>query len=88
LKNDVWDIVLRLEGKFVVTSKWIYKIKHSANGSVEKYKVRSVPRGFSQAEGVDYDETFDPVARYTSIRTIIHELETALDGCKYNLSQW
>jgi hypothetical protein len=109
---------LRPEKKSIVTSKWTYKIKHAANGSVEKYKARFVTRGLShvkgvdydetyaadgsiekhkarfvakilsQAEGVDYDETFDPVARYTSICTIIHELETTSDGCKYNLSQW
>ena len=38
MKNDVWDIVPRLEGKSVVTSKWIYKIKHAADGSIVKYK--------------------------------------------------
>jgi hypothetical protein len=64
-------LFLRPEGKSVVTSKWIYKIKHAADGSVKKYKVRFVARGFSQEEGVDYDETFSPVARYTSICTII-----------------
>jgi hypothetical protein len=68
------------KGKSVVTSKWIYKIKHATDGSVEKYKARYVARGFSQADGVDYDETFAPVARYTSICTIIHELETTSDG--------
>jgi hypothetical protein len=71
MKNDVWDIVPRLEGKFVVTSKWIYKIKHTADGSIEKHKARFVARGFSQVEGIDYEETFAPVVRYTSIRTII-----------------
>jgi hypothetical protein len=71
LKNDVWDIVPRPMGKSIVTSKWIYKIKHAADGSIEKYKARFVARGFSQVEGVDYDETFAPVARYTSIRSII-----------------
>jgi hypothetical protein len=71
MKNDVWDIVLISEGKSVVTSKWIYKIKHAANGSVEKYKVRFVGRRFSRVEGIDYEETFSPVSRYTSIRTII-----------------
>ena len=70
----------------MVTPKWIYKIKHAVDGIVEKYKARSIARRFSQAEGVDYDETFDPIARYTSIRTIIHELETTSDGCKDNLS--
>jgi hypothetical protein len=43
----------------VVTSKWIYKIKHAADGSVEKYKDISIARGFSQIEGVVYDETLD-----------------------------
>jgi hypothetical protein len=45
----------------VVTSKWIYKIKHEADGSVEKYKTKSIARGFSQTEGVVYDETLDLV---------------------------
>ena len=71
MKNDVWDVVLRLEGKLVVTSKWIYKIKHAADGSIEKYKVRFVARGFSQKEAIDYEETFAPVARYISIRAIM-----------------
>ena len=47
MKNDVWEVVSRLEGKSVVTSKWIYKIKHGANGSVEKHKARFVVKGFS-----------------------------------------
>jgi hypothetical protein len=72
MKNDAWDIVLRLEGKHVVSSKWFYKIKHATDGNVEKYKERFVVRGFSQIEGVDYEEKFTPVARYTSIREIIY----------------
>jgi hypothetical protein len=71
MKNDVWDIVPRPKGKYMVTSKWIYKIKHVADESIEKHKARFVARGFSQVEGIDYEETFAPVARYTSIRTII-----------------
>jgi hypothetical protein len=54
-----------------VTSKWIYKIKHPADGSVKNYKKIFVARGFSQVEGIDYEETFVLVSRYTSIRTII-----------------
>ena len=71
MKNDVWDVVPRLEGKYVVTSKWIYKIKHAVDGSIEKYKARFVAHGFSQKEGIDYEETFAPVARYTSIRLVL-----------------
>ena len=71
MKNDVWDIVPRPKGKSVVTSKWIQKIKHVADGSIEKYKETFVARGFSQKEGVDYEETFALVARYTSIRSVL-----------------
>ena len=46
-QNDVWDIVSRPESKSVVSSKWIYKIKHAAGGSIEKYKERFVAKGFS-----------------------------------------
>jgi hypothetical protein len=46
-RNDVWDIVPRLEGKSIVSSIWLYKIKHAANGSIEKFKARFVVRGFS-----------------------------------------
>jgi hypothetical protein len=55
----------------VVSSRWLFKIKHAADGSIEKYKARFVARGFYQKEGIDYEETFAPVARYTSIKTII-----------------
>ena len=56
MKNDVWDIVSKLENKSVVSYKWIYKIKHAVDGSIEKYKARFVARGFSQKEGIDYED--------------------------------
>jgi hypothetical protein len=71
MKNGVWEVVPRPEGNSVVTSRWLYKLKHVADGSIEKYKARFVAQGFSQVEGVDYDETFVLVARYTSIRAVI-----------------
>jgi hypothetical protein len=67
MKNEVWEIVPRLKNKDEVSYKWLFKIKHDADGSIEKF----VARGFSQKEGIDYEETFAPVARYTSIKTII-----------------
>ena len=54
IKNDVWEVVPRPKDKLVVPSKWILKNKHSANGSIEKYKARFVARGFSQKQGIDY----------------------------------
>jgi hypothetical protein len=63
INNCVWEVVLRPEGKSVVTSKWIYKINHIADGSIEKYKSGFVARGFSQKEGEYYDDIFATVAR-------------------------
>ena len=71
MKNDVWNVVPRLEGNSVVTSQWIYKIKHAADGSIEKYKARFVACGLSQKEGIACEDTFAPVARYTSIRSVL-----------------
>jgi hypothetical protein len=71
MKNDVWEIVPRPKGRFVVTSKWIFKIKHVVDGSIDKYKETFMARGFSKKEGEDYDYAFAPVSRYTSISTII-----------------
>ena len=50
MKNDVWDVVPRPKGKSVVNSKWIYKIEHAADGSIEKYKARFVA-GFLSERG-------------------------------------
>jgi hypothetical protein len=71
MKNEVWEIVPRPKEKSVVTSKWVYKIKHEEDRSMDKYKERFMARGFSQKEGEDYDETFSLVARYTSTGAII-----------------
>jgi hypothetical protein len=70
MKNDVWDIVPRSE-KFVVSSKWIFKIKHVADGNIEKFKAKFVVTGFSQREGVHYEEPFALVTIYASIRVVI-----------------
>ena len=62
VRNNAWEIFPRPVGKSVVDSKWIYKVKQATNGSVKKYKARFVAQGFSQIKGIDYEETFTPVA--------------------------
>ena len=71
MKNQVWEVVPRPQGKKVLGSRCIYKVKHATDGSVEKYKARFVAKGSSQKQGIDYEETFVPVVRYSSIWTII-----------------
>ena len=63
--NNVWEVVPRLVDRVVVDSRWIYKIKYVVDGSVEKYKARFVAKGYTQKEGIDYEETFALVGRYT-----------------------
>ena len=63
MRNDVWDIVPKLKNKSVVSSKWIYKIKHADDGNIQKYKAIFVAIGFSLKEGIYYEETFSRVAR-------------------------
>jgi hypothetical protein len=70
VKNSAWEIVPRPVDKSVVGSRWIYKVKQVVDGSVEKYKAIFVAQGFSQIKGIDYYETFAPIARYSSIRSI------------------
>ena len=71
LNNDVWQVVPRLKDKSMVSSKWIFKTKPSTEGNIENFKEIFVTRELSQKEGIDYEETFSPVSRYTSIRTIL-----------------
>ena len=71
MTNDVWEIVPKPQDKSVVGSRWIYMIKYCADGSIEKFKARFVAKVYAEKEGLDYDETFAPVARYTSIRSVI-----------------
>jgi hypothetical protein len=54
MKNKVWEIVPRPKNKDVVSSRWLFKIKHVVDGSIENYKARFVARVFSQKEGIDY----------------------------------
>ena len=67
MKNDVCDVVPRPKDKSVITSKWLYKIKHGADGSDEKYKEIFVSRGFSQKEGIDYDDIFSLFVHHTTM---------------------
>ena len=63
MKNDVWEIVSRQERNFFINLKWMYNIKHTAYGSIDKYREISIAQGFSQKEGIDYKETFSPMVR-------------------------
>ncbi len=69
--NGTWEIIERPASGNVVDSKWVLRVKKNAAGEVDKYKARLVARGFTQIHGVDYYETFAPVAKLSSFRLIL-----------------
>lgn len=70
-QNETWTIVDRPANKNLFDSKWVFSIKHDGFGSPTKYKPRLVARGFTQEYMLDYEETFAPVARVSSLRLIL-----------------
>eukprot|EP00253_Pinus_taeda_P027156 PITA_27156 len=85
--NDVWKVVRRPQGRLVVGSRWIYKIKYAADNSVEKYKARFVAKGYVQKEGIAYEETFAPVARLKKALYGLKHAPRALYGRIYGYLQ-
>lgn len=71
IKNQTWTLVNRPSGRKPIDCKWIFKTKRNTDGSVHKYKARLVARGFSQRKGIDYKDTYSPVARLDSIRLLL-----------------
>jgi hypothetical protein len=69
--NNTWDLVPRPPHYNVVTGKWIFKHKFNADGSLERYKARWVLRGFTQRPGIDFSETFSPVVKPATVRTVL-----------------
>ena len=70
-RNDVWTFVPRPEGEHIIGTKWIFRNKTNEEGNVIRNKARLVAQGYSQMEGVDYDERFASVARMESIRILL-----------------
>jgi Reverse transcriptase (RNA-dependent DNA polymerase) len=67
-KNHTWDIVYLPKGKKFIGCKWVYKIKYNSNGTVDRYKARLVAKRFTHTYGIDYQETFAPVAKMSTVR--------------------
>lgn len=69
--NHTWDVVPLPSDKQAIGCRWLYKIKHKADGTVERFKAKLVVKGYTQQAGIDYTETFSPVVNVTTGRALI-----------------
>ncbi|GJZ04690.1 retrovirus-related pol polyprotein from transposon TNT 1-94 [Tanacetum coccineum] len=71
ITNDVWELVPQPRNMTIIETKWVFRNKLDENGIVSRNKARLVAQGYNQQEGIDYDETYAPVARVESIRILL-----------------
>nr|KYP56849.1 Retrovirus-related Pol polyprotein from transposon TNT 1-94 [Cajanus cajan] len=74
--NNTWSLISLPAGHHCIGCRWVYKLKHKPGGIVDKYKIRLVAKGYTQQAGIDFSDTFSPVAKLTSIRVLLAVVAT------------
>jgi len=82
-RNDVWFLVPKTDAMNVIGTKWVFRNKMDENGNIVRNKARLVAKGYNQEEGIDFDETYAPVARLEVVRLFL----AYACICNFKLSQ-
>ena len=93
-RNKVWELVVKPENRVIIGTKWVFRNKLDEDGNVVRNKARLVAQGYNQQEGIDFEETFAPVARLESIRMLdlslcrSQGLYPISNGCQECFLEW
>jgi len=82
-RNDVWFLVPKTDAMNVIGTKWVFRNKMDENGNIVRNKARLVAKGYNQEEGIDFDETYAPVARLEAVSLLL----AYACMCNFKLSQ-
>jgi hypothetical protein len=74
--NANWELVALPKDQKAIKCEWVYKVKHNVNGSMSRFKARLVTKGYAQTYGIDYEETYSPVVKMTTVKAIIAMVTT------------
>ena len=69
--NNTWDVVPLSSNTSIIGSKWVYSLKVRSDGGIDRYKARLVAQGYKHEYGIDYEETFAPVVKMTTMRCLL-----------------
>jgi hypothetical protein len=69
--NQTWSLTSLPPGKTVIGCRWIYKIKHHSDGTIERHKAWLVAKGYTQLEGIDFHDTFSPTTKMITVRCLL-----------------